>query len=125
VAIINQFEETITNTLQIAQEGYDNSILMQMVSNQSQDLFDDMSTVVKVAYEQANSVRQKSKSVLELAHLVKLATNQQQTASRQVLQSVQQLSFVAQQFANNSITVASSADNLEDLSNELNLALVA
>jgi methyl-accepting chemotaxis protein len=123
VSIINQIEETLHSTIDIAQDGYDNSILMEMVSNQSHEILTEMNEVVKSARSQASSIREGIKGVLELAYTVKLATNQQQTASHQVLTSMQELSAVAEQFVHNSTTVSSSADNLENLSGELNLAL--
>jgi methyl-accepting chemotaxis protein len=125
VEIVNQVEETINSTMKIAQEGYDNSVIMEMVSNQSQEVILEMGDAVKSAFIQAGSIRGGIKNVLELAYVIKLATAQQQTASQQVLQSVRELSAVAEQFAQNSTTVSSSADNLEDLSSELNLTFAA
>jgi methyl-accepting chemotaxis protein len=125
VNIINEIEDTINATFQIAEEGYNTANQMHTASNQSEQVVEEMNSVVKTAYAQATSIRHGVRNVLELAQIIKLATAQQQSSSQQVLQAIRELSAVAQQFAQNSNTLSSSADSLEGLSNDLNVALVA
>lgn len=125
VDIINQIEDTINSTMQTVQEGFNTASQMQTASNGTRQVVEEMNSVVKTAYTQATAIRDSVKNVLDLAHIIKLATTQQQTASHLILQSVRELSAVAHQFAQNSNTLSNSADSLEGLSNELKVALVA
>jgi methyl-accepting chemotaxis protein len=125
VDIINQIEDTVNTTLTIVEEGVSTAGHMLSASGQTYEVVKEMGEVVKAAHNQAATIRSDVKNILDLAQMVNLATSQQRSASQQILQAIRELSAVSQQFAQNSNTLSGSADNLEGLSNELNVALVA
>ena len=96
---------------------------MQRVVEQAGNVIGHMGQVCEQAHLQASSISQSTRQVKELTGVIQVATNQQHTASQQVLTALSDLRTVAQENASGSQTVSSTATNLEEMSRNLNLAL--
>lgn len=120
-----EVETATQEAVRSAQDGYAKAIGMQEVSSQTGQLIGEMCQVVGRCQAQADSISTSASGVQELLETIRAATTQQRSASQQVLAALQSLSNVAQQSAKSSQLVSATADDLEELSQNLNLALAA
>lgn len=123
VEIINEIEATTYDAVESAQSGYSKAKEMEEVAGRTGQVITRMRSVVEESQMQAKSIGQTVKEVRQLGEVIQSATTQQRLASQQVQEALQELAQVAQQSAQGSELLTSTAFNLEKLSHNLNLVL--
>ncbi len=125
VAIIQQIEESARTAVTSTEGAYLQAQTIQEAVNYTGTIIQEISQVVLQSREQAITISRASYSVKELTEVIQSATTQQRGASEQVLQALKGLSIVAEQSAEGSHMIATTADGLEELSQHLKTALAA
>ena len=123
VGIIEQIQRASQTAIQSANQGYQKAQQMQQVVEQTGKTIGQLSEVCQQSQSQASEINRATQEVKELTQTIKIATFQQRTASEQVLNALSGLRVVAEQNAESSHQVSSTANNLEQMSHNLNMAL--
>ena len=124
VGIIEQIQRASQIAIHSANQGYQKAQQMQHVVEQAGKTIGQLSEVCQQSQLQASEINQATQEVKELTQTIKIATFQQRTASEQVLNALAGLRVVAEQNAESSYQVSSTANNLEEMSHNLTLALM-
>jgi methyl-accepting chemotaxis protein len=98
---------------------------MEEVAGRAGFTIQEMAEVTQEAQKQAISINQTANHVKELGEVIRMATNQQKSASDHVLQALSGLATVTQQNVENSQNVSSTVLTLEEVSQRLKLSLAA
>lgn len=125
VEIVREVDGVIDDTLHSAENGYQKAQQMEEVAGQAGLVIQEMLRISGQSQTQAVSISQLAQEVKQLTSIIEHATTQQQLASREMAEALNGLTVVAQQNAEGSELVSDRAINLEEYSQELNLALVA
>ena len=123
ISIIQEIEEATGGAVAAAQYGYNHICSVEGIANQTALVIEEMRQIAEQAQTQAYSISHTSHSVKELTETIQAATTQQRTASEQVLQALRGLSVVAEQSADGSRQISTTANELEELSQHLTLSL--
>lgn len=122
---VSDIEETTANAVQAVMIGYDKSVKLGQVNADTQNVFSNI-------YESANEVQNQSddicavaENVKNLTETVRLATNQQRSATEQILTILSGLNVIAQQNAASSQQVSTTVQQLEEMSEQLIYSLAA
>ena len=124
VGIIEQIQSASQIAIHSANQGYQKAQQMQHVVEQAGKTIGQLSEVCQQSQLQASEINQATQEVKELTQTIKIATFQQRTASEQVLNALAGLRVVAEQNAESSYQVSSTANNLEQMSHNLTITLM-
>jgi methyl-accepting chemotaxis protein len=124
VNIVKEIQRASLEAIEAAQSGYGKAMEMEQVANQTGAVISEMRKIAEHSQVQASSINLTAKEVKELTEVIKGATFQQRSATEQVVQTLQELTIVAQQSASGSTLVSAAAEDLEGVSQDLNLTLV-
>ena len=125
VDIIEQIQSASQTAIQSARQGYQKTQEMQHVVEQAGKTIGQLSEVCQQSQSQASEINQATQEVKGLTQIIKVATFHQRTASEQVLNALSDLRIVAEQNAESSSQVSSTATNLEQMSHHLSIALMS
>jgi methyl-accepting chemotaxis protein len=125
VSIIRDVENMTGQVVNSAEDGYSKAVEMQTVSVQAGNIIEGMRDVSLQAERQAQFINQSAHAVSELSEIIKIATNQQRTASQQVLSALNSLNDSAHQSAMSSNMLSNTATDLEEVSQNLSSSLAA
>ena len=123
VDIIRELENMAITARNSATKGYTKAEEMARLARQTGEVIYSMREVAEHSRDQAGAIKIAVVEVNELMLVVKIATAQQTSASSTVVQALNGLNVVAAQSAEGSRQIAATALNLEDLSDQLRLAL--
>lgn len=123
LGIVAEIEESTATAVKAAQDGYIQASNIETIAYRTGTVIEEMGQTARQAQTQANAISQASHSVKELTQIIWAAMAQQRIASAQVLQALKGLSVVAEQGAEGSNLVSTTAVELEQLSQRLNRAL--
>jgi methyl-accepting chemotaxis protein len=123
IQVVTQIENAANITVEKVQNGYQKALEMAHVAHQAGHAINEMAVVTQQAQAQATSITHTAKNVRELGDVIRLATNQQRTASEQVLSALSGLVVVAEQNAKGSESVTATVLNLEEVSQRLKTSL--
>ena len=123
VQIIQEVAQMIDSAAVSATSGGQKARNLALVANGAGEVIAGMREISEKAQNQASNITQVANEVKKLTEVIKTATTQQRLASEHVLEALTGLSSVAQQNANGSALVSSNANNLEEVSSKLTLAL--
>ena len=122
--IIKQVEAATSMAVNAARVGSDKVQKMAESAYEAGQIIEQMRHSADAAYSQAEVIMQAAGSVEHLSAIVSRATEQQRSASEQVLEALSGLAIVAEQNEQSSRHVFSAATSLEGLSINLNQVLV-
>lgn len=125
VGIVEEVERATQMAVAAAQSGYLKTSEMAAVAHETGLIIGEVRSIAQESQVQVSSINEATQEVKQLTEIIQLATAQQRSASEQVLQALRNLQEVATQSAEGSSLVSLTAFNLEELSQDLNLALVA
>lgn len=125
VAVIQEVESATLKAVNKVETGYRKAREMELVAGEAGTVIEKMRQVSTQAREQATSIKGRAQEVRELCEVIKMATNQQRSASEQVLTAISGVSVVAKQNAESSATVSTTATHLEEMSYNLTTSLAA
>ena len=124
VTIVEEIETATRLAVGCAESGYAETHQLQEVAHETGHLIAQMQTITRQSHAQATSINSSTGSVKELSEIIWSATAQQRSASEQVLYSLKGLNEVAEQSAYGSSQISLTAEELQDLSQHLNVALL-
>lgn len=125
VAVVQQVEEATLKAVNKVEMGYLRAQEMEQVAGEAGTVIEGMRRISAQVQSQATSISQRVQEVRELCEVIKMATNQQRSASEQVLSAISGVSVVAKQNAESSVSVSSTAIHLEEMSHNLTNSLAA
>jgi methyl-accepting chemotaxis protein len=123
--IVREVEDAAQAAESSAQSGYAKAKELEEAVGQAEQVIGEMRQVAEHSQAQANSISHAANTVRKLTGQIKSGTAQQRRASEQVTEALTGLTVVAQQSAAGSKLVSATAMNLEQMSQNLNQALVA
>jgi methyl-accepting chemotaxis protein len=123
VGIIEEIEGGIDAALKLATDGCVRADTLHNTAGQTGTVIAEMQAVSELIVKQVNTIRESLEQVRELSAVIRNGTAQQHTASQQILGGIQELSVVAAQSVAGSQMLAGSANNLSQLSENLNSQL--
>lgn len=125
VEIIREIETSTDKAVDAVQYGYHKAREMEEIAGRSGKVIEKMQEIAAQSHNQAVLISHAAQEVTELSATIKTATSQQQSASQQVLEALNELSITAEQSASGSRVVSSTAVNIEKVSYNLKVTLAA
>ena len=122
IGIVSELETGIQQAAKLAEEGYAKAALMEQSVGDAGKAIGIMQDIIERTQNQVLEINQKMLSARDQINTIRVATGQQQTTTRQVLQTLQTLHLVAEQVAEGSQLVSRSALSLENTSQGLSPA---
>lgn len=123
VEIVQGIEEMTQIALQSAQTGYEKSQQMQNMAEQSDIVINQLREVAENSQGQANAINEAIQMVVQQAETIKTAIGHQRMSGEQIVEALNGLSHVAQRNAAGGSQLSSTANQMEQVSSRLNLAL--
>lgn len=125
VEIIREIEAATLRSVEAVNTGYQKAVELEQVAGEAGTVIEKMREVSAQSQEQARLISQIAQEVRELSEVIQRGTQQQRTASEQVLSAVAGVSSVAHQNAEGSASIASTVKHLEEMSRDLTTNLKA
>jgi methyl-accepting chemotaxis protein len=123
--LVAEIQEIMSLALQEAQHGQEQLQGMVQTAKHAGGVIEVLGGFSAESAQQAHSIIRVAQQAQELASLIKLTTSQQDTASQQVLGALTELTVIASQSSEGSGLVFATSAKLEELTQELHVALVA
>ena len=119
IGIVNQLEDGIQQAAKLAEDGYAKAALMEQSVGDAGKVIEIMQNIIERTQNQALEINHKMLNARDQINTIRVATSQQQSTTRQVLQTLRELYSVAEQVAEGSQLVSRSALSLENTSQGL------
>jgi methyl-accepting chemotaxis protein len=123
--LVAEIQEIMGVALQEAAHGQEQLQSMVQTARHAGGVIEILGDFSTESAQQAYSITRVAQQAQELASLIKLTTSQQDTASQQVLGALTELTVIASQSSEGSGLVFETSAKLEELTQELHVALVA
>ena len=123
VEIVQGIEEMTQIALQSAQAGYEKSQQMQNLAEQSDKVISQLRKVAENSQGQASAINEAIQMVVQQVEVIKSAVGHQRKSGEQIVEALNGLSYVAQRNAAGGSQLSSTANQMEQVSSRLNLAL--
>lgn len=123
VEIVRQIESVTGGVLNSVEEGYTKALELTSIAEQAGAVIEGLREVAEQAEQQAHSISKAAENSLALGEQIEISTHQQSSAGQQVLEVLSGLSITAQQNAQGSSLVSTTAGELEEVSRHLSTAL--
>jgi methyl-accepting chemotaxis protein len=123
VEIVQGIEEMTQIALQSAQTGYEKSQQMQNMAEQSDIVINQLREVAENSQGQASAINEAIQRIVQQAETIKTAIGQQRKSGEQIVEALNGLSHVAQRNAAGGSQLSSTANQMEQVSSRLNMAL--
>jgi methyl-accepting chemotaxis protein len=122
--ILSKIQKRIPQVLETAQLGHTQTETAVKVAQETGLVITELAQTINDTSLEIFKVEEAMTNMNKLSQEISLATSQQSSAARQVVQTLQSLAVIAQQSASSSAQVTTTVSELEELSYDLNLALV-
>jgi methyl-accepting chemotaxis protein len=123
--MLNEVEARITEAVETVESGYSQTDLALSIARQSREVIDELAQTIEASVNEVDKIQDVVSVMTDLTEDISRATAQQQQASGQVVEALQDVDSIARQTASGSAEVRNTTVSLEQLSEELQKALAA
>ena len=123
--LVQEIKQEVNQAVLAARTGNQVALEAINITRSSEKVVADLAQVVGQATTETQEIVTQARSVLQLSEQIEFATRQQQSASEQILDTLNEVGSVAQENAGGSQQIRLTAHQLEELSGRLRASLVA
>ncbi len=122
--LVRSIEDDTQVALHSAQNGNQKALDLEQAAREAGAIIEMLRNVTQQSEQQANSIHSVAEQTNQITQVIKITTTQQLTSNEQVLEALNNLSIIARQVAEGSYLVSTTAVQLDDITREVEAALV-